>query len=76
MRSDSIVNMDGSEPRMFPGVVMNRHRRSSVQRPSSGYSELGDVSGWGRRSEVGEAVVEEPEEVSPSKTPTGETDLT
>lgn len=61
--------MDGTEPRMFPGVVMNRHRRSSVQRPSSGYSDLAEGSGqsWGMKSEVGEAVIEEPEEVSSSK---------
>lgn len=65
------MNMDGSKPGMFPGVVMNRHRRSSVQRPESS-GDAGQSSGqsWGRRSEVGEAVVEE-DEVGSSKTPQG-----
>jgi AMP deaminase len=63
MRSDSNVNLDGSEPRIFPGVV-SRNRRSSVQRPSSSsYSETDGVGiGWGRRSEVDE-VIEESDEV-------------
>ena len=67
-RSESIVNLDGSKPGMFPGVVLNRQRRSSLQRPESSASEGGQ--GWGRRSEVGEPVEEE-EEVSPDKTPPG-----
>lgn len=69
-RTDSIVNMDGSQPSMFPGVVMNRQRRSSLQRPdSSGDAGLGGSGqSWGRRSEVGEAVTEE-DEISPNKTP-------
>lgn len=71
-RTDSIGNMVGSEPRMFPGVVMNRHRRSSLVRPETS-DGMGSGMSWGRRSEVGEAVVEEgSKEVSPNKTPTGE----
>jgi AMP deaminase len=63
MRSDSNLNLDGSEPRIFPGV-MSRNRRSSVQRPSSSsYSDTDGVGmGWGRRSEVDE-VIEESDEV-------------
>ncbi|KIW01050.1 AMP deaminase [Verruconis gallopava] len=72
-RTDSIVNMDGSEPRMFPGVVMNRHRRSSLQRPESSHDALGSGQSWGRRSEVGETFNEDnSEEISPSKTPGGD----
>jgi hypothetical protein len=59
---------------MFPGVVMNRHRRSSLQRPESsgeqGAGVVGSGQSWGRRSEVGEPVVEE-DEFSPNKTPPG-----
>jgi AMP deaminase len=67
-RSDSIVNMDGSEPRIFPGV-MSRHRRSSMQRTRSGsHSEIDGLGmGWARRSEADaapEAVIEEPEDSS------------
>jgi AMP deaminase len=58
-RTDSIVNMDGSEPRMFPGVVMNRNRRSSVQARPDTSDGAGSGQSWGRRSEVGEAVLEE-----------------
>lgn len=64
-RSDNNVNLDGSEPRMFPGVL-GRQRRSSAQRPSSsGVSDVDGVGqGWGRRSEVdaGGNVIEESEE--------------
>jgi AMP deaminase len=53
-RSSSNVNLDGSEPRIFPGVV-SRHRRSSVQP-----TDLDGVGmGWGRKSEVDNAVEEE-----------------
>jgi AMP deaminase len=69
-RTETIVNMDGSEPKMFPGVVMNRHRRSSLQRPDSSGDAVPSGQSWGRRSDVGEAVVEE-EEISPNKTPIG-----
>ena len=63
MRSDSNLNLDGSEPRIFPGV-MSRNRRSSAQRPSSSsYSDTDGVGmGWGRKSEVDE-VIEESDEV-------------
>jgi AMP deaminase len=67
LRSDSNVNLDGSEPRIFPGV-MSRNRRSSIQRPSSSsYSETDGVGlGWGRRSEVDE-VIEESDEMEMSR---------
>ena len=68
------MNLDGSKPGMFPGVVMNRQRRSSLQRPESSGDAAGASSGqsWGRRSEVDEPEpVEEEEEVSPNKTPPG-----
>jgi AMP deaminase len=53
-RTASIVDLDGSEPKIFPGVV-SRHRRSSVQQP-----DLDGVGmGWGRKSEVDGAVEEE-----------------
>jgi hypothetical protein len=68
-RTDSIVNLDGSLPSMFPGIVMGRQqRRSSLVRPES---SAGEGGGWGRKSEVGEAVVEEEEgsaKVSPGET--------
>jgi AMP deaminase len=71
MRSDSNVNLDGSEPKIFPGVV-SRNRRSSVQQPSSSsYSETDGIGlGWGRRSEVDaapDAVIEEREEIDPNQ---------
>jgi AMP deaminase len=53
-RSESSVNLDGSEPRIFPGVV-SRHRRSSVQP----FESDGVGMGWGRKSEVDDAVEEE-----------------
>lgn len=63
LRSDS--NLDGSEPKMFPGVL-GRQRRSSAQRPSSSGVPDGEAlgQGWGRRSEVdaGGSVIEESEE--------------
>lgn len=46
----STLGMDGTEPRMFPGVV-SRHRKSSVQQAGSGgmaearASRGGDVEG-------------------------------
>ncbi|RDI89418.1 hypothetical protein Vi05172_g435 [Venturia inaequalis] len=62
IRSDSNLNLDGSEPRVFPGIL-GRQRRTSTQRPgSSGVSEADGVGqGWGRRSEVdaGGSVIEE-----------------
>ncbi|KAF2498876.1 AMP deaminase [Lophium mytilinum] len=66
MRSPSTIDLNGMEPRMFPGVV-SRHRRSSLQRPSSSsFSEGGgDAGSWGglRRGEGRESVVEEPDGV-------------
>lgn len=68
---DSVSQLDGFEPRIFPGVVSGRRRRSSVARPGSGsLSESGDGGGWagkgavdGAGAGVGEAaLVEEPEE--------------
>ncbi|KAF2436563.1 AMP deaminase [Tothia fuscella] len=67
-RSESSINLDGSEPRMFPGV-MSRHRRSSVQHPGTGSIHESDGQGWGRRSEVDTAVEEE---TSENTTPTEE----
>lgn len=65
LRSDSNRNLDGSEPKMFPGVL-GRQRRSSAQRPSSSGVSDGEAlrQGWGRRSEVdaGGSVIEESEE--------------
>jgi len=70
IRSPSTINLDGMEPRMFPGVV-SRHRRSSIQRPSSSsFSEGGgDTASWSGLRRTGtaagegkESVVEEPAE--------------
>ncbi|KAF2397590.1 AMP deaminase [Trichodelitschia bisporula] len=61
--SSSQIHLDGTEPRIFPGVV-SRHRTSSIQqRPtSSSLSEFGGEQVWAK-SEVDVAVVEEPEEM-------------
>lgn len=65
---DSVSQLDGFEPRIFPGVMSGRRRRSSVARPGSGsFSDSGDGSGgWVGKGVVdgtAEAVlVEEPEE--------------
>jgi AMP deaminase len=70
-RSESSVNLDGSEPRIFPGVV-SRHRRSSVQQSGSGTYHESDGQGWGRRSEVDTAVEEASEGTTPTEEKAGE----
>lgn len=62
MNMDSIVAtpLYGAEPRIFPGVVSRRTRKSSTQG-----SETGSGSpGIARRGDARESVAEEPEEMS------------